>query len=213
MSSEVRRKDDMHLLTLYGLAGLVGAVVFTLSLAALHVARPEIDWTQDYVSHFVHGRLDWLFVSGIVAHGLGNLALSRGLRRSLGPGRLRTWAVVLFGTAAAGIVLAAVFPIDPTGSFPTLVGRAHRSVIYIAFLAELVALFLFSAAFARDPVWRWRRGASFVLSTIAAVALGGFLIAVLLNQMLGLAERLALASFMAWEFWVAFQLVRRLPVR
>lgn len=192
----------------YGLAGLVGAAVFTLSVVVLHLARTEIDWRQDYVSHFVHGRFGWLFVSGAVVHGLGNLALSRGLCRSLGPGRLRSWSVLLFGIAAAAVVLAAALPIDPAGSSPTVVARAHRGTVYVAFVAELVALFLFSLAFARDPRWRRRSGVSLVFSTIAAVALAGFLVAVLLDWMLGLAERLALASFMVWEFWVAAHLVR-----
>ena len=191
----------------YGLVGLLGAVVFTLSLTVLHLVRTEIDWRQDYVSHFVHGRLGWLFVSGAVVHGFGNLALGQGLRRSLGHGRARTWAVLLFGIAAAGIVLGGLLPIDPSGTPPTFVGRVHRGVIYVAFLGELVALFLFSFEFARNPGWQRRSGTSFVLSAIATIALAGFLAALLLHRMLGMAERWALSTFMAWEFWAAFQLI------
>ena len=73
---------------------------------------------------------------------------------------------------------------------------------------EVLALFLFSIAFRRDRQWRRRSGQSLVLSTIAASALAGFLLAVLLNQTPAVAERLALASVMAWEFWAAFHLVR-----
>ena len=197
----------------YGMAGLLGAVVFTLSLTVLHVVRTEIDWSHDYVSHFVHGRLGWLFVSGAVVHGFGNVALGQGLRRSLGHGRLRTWAVLLFGIAAAGIILAGLLPIDPAGTPPTFVGRVHRTVIYVAFLGELVALFLFSVAFARDQDWQSRSGISFVLSATATIALAGFLGALLLHQMLGMAERLALTTFMVWELWVAVHLIRSRPVR
>lgn len=39
--------------------------------------------------------------------------------------------------------------------------------------------------------------------------LAAFLVAVLLNELPALAERLALASFMVWEFWAAFQLIVR----
>ena len=196
-----------------GIAGLLGAAVFTAALIVLHAARTDVDWRQDYVSHFVHGRLGWLFVSGAVVHGWGNLALGQGLRRALGHGRLRTWAVLFFGIAATGIVLAGLFPIDPGGTPPTVVGRVHRGVIYVAFLGELVALFLFSAAFARNPSWQRRNGTSFVLSAIATIALAGFLAALLLHRMLGVAERSALATFMVWEFWVAVELIRSRPVR
>lgn len=193
---------------LYGLAGLVGALAFTLSFAVLHLVRPEVAWRQDYVSRFVRGRLGWLFISATIVHGFGNLAIGLGLGGSLLPGRLRAWAVLLFGIAATGIVLAAVLPVDPTGASPTVVGRAHQGIVYLAFLGELVALLLFSIAFARDPRWRWSSGVSSLLVAVTAVALTGFLVAALLNRMPGLAERLSLASFMVWEFWVAFHLVR-----
>jgi len=195
--------------TRYGLAGFGGALVFTASFAVLHVARPEMDWTRDYISYFVHGRLGWLFVWGIIVHGAGNVALAIGLYRSLRIGRFRSWAAFLFCAAAAGVVLTAILPIDPIGSPLTLVGRAHSDVAYMAFLSELAALFLFSAAFAQDPVWRRRSGASFVLSTTAAATLTGFVVAASLDFMPGVAERVALASFMAWEFWASLRLVQQ----
>ena len=77
------------------------------------------------------------------------------------------------------------------------------------------ALFLCSIAFRGHRRWRRRSGRSFVLSAIAASALAAFLLAVLLNQMPAVAERLALATFMAWEFWAAFQLIQpatRVPI-
>lgn len=191
---------------IYGLIGLLGAAAFTSSLIVLHMVRTDVDWPRHYVSDFANGPFGWVFVSGIFVHGCGNIALTLGLRSSLGPSRFRTWAVVLLAVAAAGIVVAALFPVDRAGSLPTGVGLAHRTFISVSFPSELVALFLFSAAFARHPRWRPHSGPSFVLSAVSAVALTGFLLAVLLNQLPGLAERLALASFLAWEFWAAFQL-------
>jgi hypothetical protein len=119
--------------------------------------------------------------------------------------------VALFGVAAAGIVVAALLPIDPAGSSPTFAGLAHRAVMSVSFPLELVALVLFSAAFAHHPRWRRHSGVALVLAAVAAVALTGFLLAVLLNWMAAVVERVALASFLAWEFWAAFQLARPLP--
>lgn len=195
---------------IFGLAGLLGASLFAASLVVLHWARGDIDWARHYVSDFANGRLGWVFVAGTVVHGVGNLALSLGLRRSLNPGPLRDRAVLLLGLAAAGIVVAAFFPIDAAGRPPTLVGLVHRTVATAAFALELVALYAFSAAFAPHPRWRPRRGIAFVLATVAAVGLAGFLLAFASDRLPGLAERLALASFLAWEFWVACELARGL---
>jgi hypothetical membrane protein len=194
--------------TAYGIAGLLGASLFVSSLIILHLARTDIDWTKHYVSDFANGRLGWIFVFGILVHGLGNFAIDLGLRESLNPGPLRAWAVLLFGLSAAGIVIAALFPTDPLGAARTPVGRVHWVAATVSFPLELVALFLFSTAFARNPLWRGRRRISFALATVAAIVLAGLFLAVLLNRMPGLAERLALASFLAWEFWAALQLAR-----
>lgn len=191
-----------------GWAGMLGVVLFSASLIVLHAASTDIDWTHHYVSNFATGFLGWLFVSAALVHGLGNLALSVGLGSSLGPGRLRAWAVALFGLAAAGIVVAALFAIEPPGSSPTLAGLIHRLIVSASFPSELVALFLFSTAFARSPRWRQRSAPSFVMSAIAAVASTSFLIAFVLDWWPAAAERLALAAFLAWELWAALQLTR-----
>lgn len=192
----------------FGLAGLLGASVFTASLIVLHLTRADVDWTRHYVSDFANGRLGWVFVLGIVVHALGNLALNLGLRRSLDPGPLRAWAVFFFGLAVAGIVVAALFPIDPAGRSPSPAGLVHRVATIATFPLELVALFLFSAAFARTPHWKQRQRLSFALAAVAAAGMAGFFLAFFLNRLPGLAERFVLASFLAWEFWAAVQLAR-----
>lgn len=195
-------------LRIYGLTALLGAASFTSSLIVLHVARSDIDWTRHYVSDFANGRLGWVFIFGAAVHGLGNVALSLGLRRSLEPGLLSAGAVLLFAAAAAGITAAALFSTDPVGSTPTFTGLVHRVAAAVSFPVELIALFMFSAAFATSPRWRRYTRGSFALSAIAAVALAGLFLAVLRSQIPGLAERLALAIFLFWEFGAALELTR-----
>ena len=202
----------MNRLTVCGLIGFLGVAVFTSSLIVLHLTGDEIDWTRHYVSSFANGPLGWVFVWGATVHSVGNLALTLGLRRSLDPGPLRAWAVVLLGLAAGGIGIVALIPVDPAGSSLTLASLVHRVALSVSLPVELVALFLFSIAFRRDRRWRRHSGLSFVLSAVAASTLAGFLFAVLLNQTPAVAERLALASVMAWEFWAAFLLVRHSTV-
>lgn len=177
------------------------------SLVALHGARAELDWTTHYVSDFANGRLGWLFVFGTALHGIGNLALGLGLGRALGPHPLGGWAVRLFALAAAGILAAAFVAADPSGYVPTPTGIAHRAVVAASFVIELTALFMFSTAFVASPGSRTLGRISFALAGLAAIALAGFALAVLASRLPGLAERLALASFLAWEVWAAFTLL------
>lgn len=199
---------------LYGLASLLGASAFVASVVAVHGARAEVDWTTHYVSDFANGRLGWLFVLGTAVHGIGNLALGLGLRRALGPQPLGGWAARLFALAAAGILAAAFVAADPSGYVPTAAGIAHRAVVAVSFVVELAALFMFSTAFAASPGSRTLGRVSFALAGLAAIALGGFALAVLASRLPGLAERLALAGFLAWEVWAAFTLLHwRSPSR
>lgn len=198
----------MRQVRVFGLAGLLGASLLAASLILLHLVRTDVDWTRHYVSDFANGRLGWIFVVGTLAHGAGNLGLTLGLHKSLDPGPRRAWAVFFFSLAIAGIMVAALFPIEPAGRPPTPVGLVHRTAATASFPLELVALFLFSAAFARHPRWRRRKAVSLVLSTVAAAEMAGFFLAVFLSRLPGLAERFALASFLAWELWASVQLAR-----
>ncbi len=198
---------------LYGLLGLLGVVAFVSSLIVLHLMSTGIDWMRHYVSNLANEPLGWVFVSTAFVHGWGNLALTLGLRGTLHPGRLRTWAVLLFGLAAVGILLAALFPADPIGQIPSTTGRIHRAAASAIFMLELAALFVFSVAFGRHRRWRRQQAVSLVLSVGAAVAITVFVIAIQVDVAQGLAERAALAVFLIWELWAGFQLIRPASLR
>lgn len=193
----------------YGLLGLLGLVAFLISLIVLHLnlSNTDIDWMRYYVSYLANEPLGWVFVVGTLVHGLGNLALAQGMRNALPPGRLRVWGVLLFSLAAVGVLLAALFSIDPPDQALSISGLIHRTAASATFSLELAALFVFSTAFGRHHYWRRQRIVSRVLSISAAVALSMFVIALQLDVVPGLAERVALTVFLTWEFWVAVQLV------
>ena len=191
----------------YGLLGLLGMATFMSSLIVLHLTSNDIDWTRGYVSNLANEPLSWVFTTGAFVHGLGNLALARGLRGALHPGRLRSWAVLLFGLAAVGILLAALFPIDPPDQAPSTTGIVHRAIASATFALELAAVFVFSAAFRRHRRWHRQQAVSLVLSVSAAIALTMFIIAIQVDVAPGLAERMALAILLVWELWISFQLI------
>ncbi len=186
----------------------MGAFAFASAVLVLQAVRADADWTTHYVSDFANGRLGWLFILGTALHGIGNLALSFGLRRALGAHRLRDGAVLLFALAAAGVLAAAFVATDPPGRAPTPEGLAHRALVTSSFVLELLALFLFSTVFAASARWRLHGRVSLALASLAAFALAVFALAILANRAPGLAERFALASFLAWEIWAAFTLLR-----
>ena len=190
------------------LLGLSGVAVFGAAIIALHLTGSGVDWTDGYVSDLANQPFGWLFMGGAFVHGWGNLALTLALRGALRPGPLRTWAVLLFGLASAGILLAALFPIEAPGQAPNVPGQIHRGAASIAFALELAALFVFSAAFRRQRAWRRWRAVSLALSAIAATAVTAFVLAIQLDIAPGLAERVALAIFLVWEIWACVQIIR-----
>jgi len=192
----------------YGLLGLLGVVQVVVSLIVLHLMSPGMDLLRDYVSYLANEPLGGYFINAAFVHGWGNLALTLGLRGALPPGRLRTWAVMLLGLAAAGILLAALFPIDPPGQVTSTTGLIHRTAASATFMFELAAMFILSFLFGHDRRWHRQQAVSLVLSVTAAVAVTLFVIAIQVDVAPGLAERVALVVFLAWEIWASIQLIR-----
>ena len=191
----------------FGIAGMLGVAWFAAALLLMHAAAGSgLDWTRHYVSQFANGPRGWLLALGTFGHAAGNFALGLGLHRSLRGGALRTWASGLFLLAAGGFALTGLVTVEPPGAAASFAGAVHRTSASASFVLELAALVLFSAAFARRAPGGGMARVSLALSALAAAASATLLVAILLEWRQGLAERAALAAFMAWEFWAAWQL-------
>ncbi len=190
----------------FGLAGMLGVAWFAAALLVLQAGSDGLDWTRHYISQFANGPRGWFLAVGIVGHAAGNVALGLGLYRSLSRGALRGWAIVLFLMAIAGLALTGLFTVEPPGAAPSAAGTIHRMASWASFALEVTALVLFSAAFSREARWRHAARLSGALAALAGAAAAAFLAAVVLDWRPGLAERAALAPFMAWEFWMGAQL-------
>lgn len=188
---------------------MLGVAWFAAALLALHYDGGGLDWTRHYVSQFANGPRGWLLAVGVLGHAAGNFALGLGLYRSLGHGTLRDRASVLFLMATAGFALTGIFAVEPPGAAPSAAGAIHRAAASASFAFELAALVLFSAAFAGQAAWRGMARVSLALSALAAAASATLLVAVLMGWREGLAERAALAPFMAWEFYAGWQIAFR----
>lgn len=194
----------------FGIAGMLGVAWFAAALLLMHAAAGSgLDWTRHTVSQFANGPRGWLLAPGTLGHAAGNFALGFGLYRFLRGGALRTWASGLFLLAAGGFALTGLVTVEPPGAAAGVAGAVHRTSASASFALELAALVLFSAAFAKRALGGGMARVSLALSALAAVASATLLFAILLEWRQGLAERAALAAFMAWEFWAGWQLAFR----
>ena len=197
--------------------GLGGIIVFVAAVVGLHGLQPELSPMNDAVSYYVHGAYGWLTTVGLIALGIGSLALTfavavgvRGRGGYIGAAALAMWGV---GGLAAGI-----FSADPPGNWdqpPSLSGAVHGLAAMIAIAAFPLAAVLLTRNLSRDHRWQRFRGtllalaAAVVLSFIAFV---GSLLPVFVSPgppvWLGLTERVMLAVYVAWLAAVAVGLLR-----
>ncbi len=188
---------------------MLGVAWFFATVSLLHVADGSaLDWTRHYVSELANGRVGWIFGVGLFGNAVGNALVGLGLYGLLPRGAIRTAATTLFLFAATGLVLAGVFNTDPPGAALTTVGVLHRTAVSAAFVVGLAALALFSGAFASRPDWRLAARISATLTELAVAASAALLLALLFGWRPGLVERIAVAPFLAWEFWAAAHVFR-----
>lgn len=190
---------------------MLGAAWFATLVAVLMygAAGTGLDWTRHYVSEFVHWPRGWLLPLAILGHAAGNFALALGLYHALRRGPLRALASGLFLFAAGGFAATALFAVEAPGAARSIAGAIHRASASASFGLEFAALVLYSAAFASEVQWRGAARTSLALTALAGGASAMLLSAIVLGWRPGLAERTALAAFMAWEFWAGAQLMRR----
>lgn len=194
----------------FGIGGMLGVVWFSATVLLLQLtAAPGEDWTHRYVSEFANGPIGWLFGVGLFGNAVGNGLVGAGLYGLLPRGTVRTAATTLFICAATGLALAGIFDTDPPGMEMSAAGMVHRSAVSTAFVVGLIALALFSGAFAARPDWQFAARISISLTALAAVASLALLLAFFFGWRPGLVERLAIAPFLLWEFWAGAYVVRR----
>jgi hypothetical protein len=185
---------------------MLGVAWFAATTLALHAGSGALDVGRHYVSDFATGSGGLLFRVGVLGHAVGNVALVIGLHRSVRDGALEAWASGLFLLATVGMAITGLWNTDPFAAAPSAAGAIHRMAASSAFSVELVALFLYSAAFAAQTRWRAAVRVSLAMSAGAAGASAMLLSAIVLDWRPGIAERAALATFMGWEFWAGVQL-------
>jgi len=161
-SSETTTKLTRALLACGVAAGLLFIVVGLLQA----FTRDGFDLRRHPLSLLSNGDLGWVQISNFVVSGLLFATAAVGMRRVLRPGRGGTWGPRLIGAVGVGMIAAGVFVADPADGFPpgTPPGRPdalswHGSLHFIAagvaFLALIVACFVFARRFAARRQRGW----------------------------------------------------------
>jgi hypothetical protein len=163
---------------LAALGGLLGPIVFGLTLAVLTLVKydflrslgwdPLIAPTFDWPSGLALGPYGWIMTSTFIISGGLTIFFSYGLFPALQPFPLSRAACLLL--ALSGLALMGLaFTTDPTiRSTPaTWHGRLHDASFVLLGLTLLPAILLLGIAFRRDP--RWKNLSLYTYLTLALV--------------------------------------------
>jgi hypothetical membrane protein len=148
--------------------GPLAGIVYVLGSVIDGLTRPGFDFTRDSWSVLSLGPRGWVHVVVFVLTGLMVLAAAVGMRRHIGRARGRTGAVLL-GVWGVLLVLAGLFPPDPTGSrtFSTH-GMVHLAAGGLGFVCLALACFSMARRFRAEG----RPGAGFSIAAGVLVLLG-----------------------------------------
>lgn len=173
----------------------------------MHLIQPQLSPIEAPGSAYVVGRYGSLMSTTYFALAAALISPSLGLAINTEATVLMRLARVTFLIAAAGAVLAGIFPMDYPPPPRTTSGRLHVAGGALTFIPWVIGTLLFSLSMRRSRRW----GGSGTLLTLAVVSVG--LAAVLpLSVRLGFpgaAQRVLLAFLFSWLLVVAVHLMQR----
>jgi hypothetical protein len=149
--------------------------------------RAGFDITRHPLSLLSLGDVGWIQTANFIATGLLALAFAAGLRSCLQGGRGGVWGPFLIGTFGLGMVIAGIFPADPSLGFPpgapdgmseTLSDSAklHGVGFFLAFGSLIAAMFVFAWRFFSLGLRRWGLGCVAAGGIIPLIIISGFMI-------------------------------------
>lgn len=200
---------------------IAGAAVSGVSLAALHVLRPDLAPSWHVISEYAVGPNGWMMALCFGSLAIGCAGLLSALLtevRTIG-GRVGLGALAL---AVIGLAMAAFFPIDPITTppgEPTLSGTLHGVASMIGNPGLIVAALCLAFALRNTPRWAGTRNAmltfahlswiGFALMAVAMVSLMSSGSTDGLGWVVGYANRLLMIAYIGWVITSAWPLARR----
>lgn len=190
---------------------IASLAAFPATFLAHDLISDEYHPVAETVSRYVNTSTGWLTVVGLLCASAGAALTAWQLRPASRGGRIGR---VLLWVFAAAVFVAALAPADPPGNWssPSMSELVHGQVAMVAFLSFPAAAVLLSRDHRRAGALAWTTVAAAAIMMVTLVdvmtgrvlGFGGF------PTLLGLTERIALVSFIAWMITM---LVARRPAR
>jgi hypothetical protein len=188
--------------------GAAAVLFLGLVLIAMHAIQPGLNPATHYVSEYAHDQFGWLVMVAYVAAGAGVLGIAWSAGTTLSGTRSVALAICL-ALVGVGLIATGVtridLPADDGSVAYTASGMAHELAGYVMFLGMLPGAFLVAATFRRDPrlssaaLPAWIFAGGIVVTFVVAVMS-------LSLDLIGVGQRIFLATWIAWLIFVALQL-------
>jgi hypothetical protein len=192
------------------------AVVATLALVLLHMARRDLDPGWHVISEYAVGAHGWIMALSFAAFAVASGSLFVALMGYV-PTLMGKIGLALLLAAAIGPGLAAIFPMDPISTArdaATFSGRMHGVSFMIGVPGQILAVLLLSLALRGQPIWG---GAPLLqLTAVIWISLAVMVAGIMMSMktgmdgpgILGWANRLFMIAYAAWVAAVAWPLAR-----
>jgi hypothetical protein len=181
----------------YGTVGVVGVLVYALSVVALHILDNDLSVADEPITMYSLGEYGWLSQAGTIAMGLGLIGIALGLRATLMPGKRVTASWVLMLIGGLGFIISGLFVPDPAGTTePTTSGTLHDVGGYLSMLSVLVLVWMLRGVFSRDAVYRSFANIQMWFAVLVTASMVAFL--ALGEQQLGLMQRIFVVVVVVW---------------
>jgi len=202
--------------------GMIGSAIFLI--VSLMDGRTRTDYNQSYhmISHLSLGDRAWLGISSSIIVALLILGFAYRLQYVKINGEPSKWGVRLFILLGFGLLLSAIFVMDPMMDYPpsvktvlTLRGRIHDGSALLIFGSLIAIGFVWSKIFSSDPsLLKWSRY-SFIsgLVMLISIIICSILFILDLTKVVpggpvGLFERILLYTGFIWIFSFSYWLVK-----
>ena len=198
---------------------IAGTVAVALLIISLHAIKPEFEPSWRFISEYAIGPYGWIMKLAFLIWAASFILLALPLRNEV-----KTWVgkagVVILFIVAAALVFAGLFAQDPVTATPdelTTSGTVHAIASMIGIPGIPIAAVLISSSLVRtNPAWTphrssvmWSAHATWISLALMVAYLawavpraGGFNPEVLAGWM----NRLVVATYLAWQFAIAYRL-------
>ena len=197
------------------LCGMISPVLFVIVTILGGALRPGYSHISDTVSElFSPGApnkllLDTLHTTTAVLttlFGVGVLQLVRESQHSEAAGLIGAGLIIAMGLV--NVATATVFPQDAWGSPPTFPGQMHKTLAGVLALLSILSTLLIGIWLNRTELFPGFGTYSFVTVGVMIFS-GGFAVAKLGSEIMGLTERLTILVGLQWTFILALKMLSK----